>query len=276
MSKSPWCLSALAALAGLSIGGAMEAQASLPIRDNSFLIEEAYNQEWGVIQHIFTFDRLRGVKGWAATFTEEWPAPSERHQLSVTVPIDRIETGNGLRTGMGDVALNYRFQVPVARGSRLAFAPRLSALLPTGRAERGHGSGAFGVQGNLPVSVELGAHLVTHLNLGGSVIPSASAPGGGGATVSGFFAGQSLILLLHQKLNLMLEAVYAETQAAVGNDETASSREFLIVPGLRAAIDFASGLQIVPGVAVPIGVGPSSGDRHVFVYLSLEHPVRRR
>jgi hypothetical protein len=39
---------------------------------------------------------------------------------------------------------------------------------------------------------------------------------------------------------------------------------------------FASGLQIAPGVAVPIGVGPSRGERSLFVYLSFEHPFRGR
>src|SRR6266508_301550 len=43
-----------------------------PIQDNSFLIEEAYNQEPGVIQHINTFARARGG-GWGYSFTEEWP-----------------------------------------------------------------------------------------------------------------------------------------------------------------------------------------------------------
>jgi hypothetical protein len=34
-------------------------------------------------------------------------------------------------------------------------------------------------------------------------------------------------------------------------------------------------LQIGPGVAVPIGVGPSRGVRALFVYLSVEHPLRK-
>jgi len=62
------CLSAL--LAGAK-GGAQEpakesAQSAQPaaapaaIEDNSFLIEEAYNQEAGVVQHISTFARQPG------------------------------------------------------------------------------------------------------------------------------------------------------------------------------------------------------------------------
>jgi hypothetical protein len=44
---------------------------------------------------------------------------------------------------------------------------------------------------------------------------------------------------------------------------------------VRAAFDFDSGLQIVPGIAAPIGIGPSGGETALFFYLSLEHPFAR-
>src|SRR5204863_5538442 len=62
------------------------------IMDNSFLIEEAYNQEDGVVQHIFTsaygVDRLSSPKRRAldSSFTQEWPAYGQAHQFSYTVP----------------------------------------------------------------------------------------------------------------------------------------------------------------------------------------------
>jgi hypothetical protein len=56
-----------------------------PIQDNSFLIEEAYNQEDGVIQHISTFERLTNSRDWVYTQTDEWPFRSYKHQLSVTL-----------------------------------------------------------------------------------------------------------------------------------------------------------------------------------------------
>ena len=48
------------ATSALLLAGAsrLPAQAPVPIRDNSFLIEEAYNQEWGVVQHVATFQRI--------------------------------------------------------------------------------------------------------------------------------------------------------------------------------------------------------------------------
>lgn len=58
-----------------------------PIMDNSFLIEEGYNQEPGVVQHVSTFVHTRDLPGWLATFTQEWPIFSQRHQLAFTVPV---------------------------------------------------------------------------------------------------------------------------------------------------------------------------------------------
>jgi hypothetical protein len=48
---------------------------------------------------------------------------------------------------------------------------------------------------------------------------------------------------------------------------------WIVNPGLRWAMNFKSGLQVVPGVSVPIGIGQSRGQRSLFVYLSLEHPL---
>jgi hypothetical protein len=81
----------------------------VPIQDNSFLVEEAYNQERGVVQHVSTFSRSEGSDGWMYAFTQEWPVRSQFHQLSYTVPIARNDVDNG-STGLGDIAINYRYQ----------------------------------------------------------------------------------------------------------------------------------------------------------------------
>jgi hypothetical protein len=46
-----------------------------------------------------------------------------------------------------------------------------------------------------------------------------------------------------------------------------------INPGVRFALNCESGLQVVPGIGVPIGTGPSAGEYGVFLYLSFEHPA---
>lgn len=80
------------------------------IQDNSYFIEEAYNQETGVIQHIQNFMYLK-TKNYAYSFTEEWPVGGQTHQLSVTVPINHIDADGAFASGVGDIALNYRYQL---------------------------------------------------------------------------------------------------------------------------------------------------------------------
>jgi hypothetical protein len=42
------------------------------ILDNSFLVEEAFNQEAGIFQNIFAFTRSQDG-AWQGAFTQEWP-----------------------------------------------------------------------------------------------------------------------------------------------------------------------------------------------------------
>jgi hypothetical protein len=246
-----------------------------PIEDNSFLIEEAYNQGRGVVQHINTFSRVAGADGWEYTFTQEWPLGGRAHQLSYTIPVSRTDAASGARTGIGDVAINYRYQVSGLDQMGLAFAPRASLLLPTGASRHGLGSGGTGIQFNLPFSAELPARLVAHSNAGITYTPRARDSNGNSAATQSYALGQSLIWLAHPKLNLMLESIWISAHDVVGPGQTVRTSEFLLSPGLRGAIDFPSGLQIVPGIAFPFGIASSRGERAVFVYLSLEHPFAR-
>ena len=54
------------------------------IQDNSFLVEEAYNQNFGVVQHISSFTRFFDSKDWNYTFTQEWPVPGVNATSSAT------------------------------------------------------------------------------------------------------------------------------------------------------------------------------------------------
>lgn len=254
---------------------ALAQEEDAPIQDNSFLIEEAYNQEAGVVQHINTFSRARGG-AWAYSFTQEWPFPGQRHQVSFTLPVERVGEGAAWETGMGDLLLNYRYQLLGIGGSRLAVAPRLSLVLPTGDEERGLGGGGAGVQANLPVSYVLGDRLVAHSNAGLTWTPSARDAMGAEAATTSVNLGQSVVWLAHPRVNLLVEAAWSQDEAVAGDDATATSRSFFVSPGVRGAINVRGGLQIVPGIAVPIGVGPSDGERAVFLYLSLEHPFRKQ
>lgn len=248
------------------------AQSAPPIQDNSFLVEEAYNQEGGVVQHISTFARSAITGTWAYSFTQEWPASSVKHQVSYTVPVMRVDDTPGSRAGVGDILVNYRYQMLGNGGARVALAPRLSAVIPTGSSRRGLGTGGPGVQVNLPLSILLPRSLVAHSNAGATYTARAHDTIGGAAATMGYNVAQSVVWLVHPKFNVMLEGIWNRREDVVGAGQTASTTEVLLSPGVRAAFDLPSGLQIVPGLAVPIGLGPSRGDRYLFLYLSFEHP----
>ena len=243
-----------------------------PISDNSFVLEEAYNQEAGVVQHVLAYRRDR-AGDWLATFTQEWPLGGQLDQLSYTLPLQSSGSGGPAATALGDLAINYRRQVLGRDDEPVWFAPRLSFVLPTGSVRKGTGAGGPGVQMNLPLSVRVNRALVTHWNAGASITRAEDVLERR-ATIRSVAAGASAIWLVAPTFNLMLETLWDRTEALDDGGARVAEENFVILPGVRGAINLPGDLQIVPGVGVPIGIGPSSGERDLFLYLSVEHPFR--
>jgi hypothetical protein len=260
----------VASLATTALAG--EREVIRDLEDNSFLIEEAYNQERGVVQNITTFARDRETGDWLVTYTQEWPVFSEAHQVGFTAPYaSQSGTARAVR-GLGDIALNYRYQA-LSDDQGAALAPRLSVLVPTAT-ERSLGARGIGVQLNLPLSVKLGRFLVAHSNVGGTWTPSGRTTEGAPMSSSSYFLGQSLIALVHSRFNVLVELLWTQTWT-VTDQATTHADSLVISPGLRLGIDLPGGLQIVPGIGLPIGLGPSSGSLALFGYLSFEFPFSR-
>lgn len=209
-----------------------------------------------MVQHINAFQRSLRTSEWTYTFTQEWPVAVQRYQLSFTFPVHHTGSGATAVTGIGDIALNYRYQLVGGDGA-VATAPRLSLLVPTGSEAKGLGDGGFGVQVNLPLSITLAPRFVTHWNAGWSATSGADEYG----------LGASVIWLTRPTFNVLIEAVW--TRAQGGEDAV------VVNPGVRWAHNLASGLQIVPGIAFPIGIGPSRGETAAFLYVSFEHRFMR-
>lgn len=240
----------------LLIAAAFALPLAAQIQDNSFLVEEAYNQEAGVVQHISFFQRAtHGGEGWVSSFTQEWPAGGLKNQLSYTL----TSAGAHGRTGAGDFALNYRYQLAGDGESRVAVSPRLTVILPTGDEDRGFGAGATGWQVMLPVSTVLGERVVAHWNAGATFTP--------GRDTRAWTLAQSFVFLAHPRFNALVETVWSRLDESHGARDTS----LVVSPGIRWAYDRPGHLQIVPGLAFPISLrGPR--DRSVIVYLSFEHP----
>jgi hypothetical protein len=202
------------------------------IQDNSFLVEEAYNQDPRVVQHITGMARDHDGH-WTGTFTQEWPMGGIANQISYTLPLD----------GSTDALVNYRYQLVGTGETRLACAPRLSLIVGS-RHDR-----HFGVQALVPVSVVISDRFATHWNAGMTAEHGTTTWNG----------GASVIWAARPTVHLMLENVW-----------NSGDRALVVSPGVRWAYDFKSGLQIVPGLAVPFDT--RSHTRSVFLYLSFEHP----
>jgi hypothetical protein len=261
-----------AAVACLAVPAAAEDKDPRPaagIQDNSFLIEEAYNQEAGVVQHIMTLQRQRGDRFF--NFTQEWPMGSQDNQFSYTVPYSWIRDGMGQRMhGVGDVLLNYRRQVWYESATMPAFAPRLSLIVPTGNKTKGLGDGSVGFDANLPFSKIVSDRVTLNANAGMTYLVDVD-----GHHPTSFKLGGSAIYAVTRDFNLMLEALGQWEQSVNANREIERDFTFTISPGARYALNFPdlADLQVVMGFATPISFARSADrpDFGLFFYLSFEH-----
>jgi hypothetical protein len=229
------------------------------------------------VQHISSFTRFWNSKDWNYSFTQEWPVPGNaRHQLSYTLAAVHAGAFAGSGVGLGDVLLHYRYQLVGSGDTRVAFSPRLSLIFPAGDPNVGRGAGSLGFQTSLPLSVVLRKKLVSHWNGGATFYPRGQDASGDHAALCGYNFGQSLIWLAQTRFNVMLETVFASSQTVLAGNRTQWSNSLFVSPGLRWSYNLKNGLQIVPGIGAPLGVGPSAGERAVFLYLSFEHPFRKQ
>ena len=122
------------------------------------------------------------------------------------------------------------------------------------------------------MSVVLSRALVGHVNAGLTLVPHAENASGAEATTFAQNLGASLVWLAHPSFNLLVEGVYTRAEDVEGPGRAHAQSFATLSPGVRFAVNFPSGLQVVPGIAFPLGVGPSAGDKSVLLYLSFEHP----
>ena len=257
------------------------------IQDNSFLIEEAYNQEKGIIQNIFnwvpSWDVDRGVRHRETDFlfTQEWPIFSQKHQFSYSIPMmqftDQASGGPIVQAeGIGDIMLNYRYQLLGGKGQELSIAPRFSLILPSGDENQGIGTGKLGYQFLLPVSKEFD-HWCFHFNIGATVTPGVTSGvdprlGLPGQTLNGYDLGGSAIYKLKPNFHLMLETLALWNEDLFLEGTRHRSFQVQVSPGFRWSPYTKGDVQWVLGVAAPIGITRDAPDASLFFYMSFEHP----
>lgn len=254
----------------LCLGGTAFAQAPADepweITDNSFLVEEAFNQDAGVVQNIVGI-YSPGDGTWSSSFTQEWPLKVHAHQLSYSVAISHVDRS----AGFGDALIHYRYQVWDESPGRPAFSPRVSLVLPTGDATRGFGRGGAGWEVNLPFSKHV-RDLYLHWNGGFTHVPAADDPDGSRHLFTPRVAASG-IWRMRPMVNLMLEGVFEWPE--VGTTD-ATDRVFVstLVPGVRTGWN-AGEAQVIVGLGVPITMSSALTDAGVFGYFSYELPFMR-
>jgi hypothetical protein len=238
------------------------------IQDNSFFVEEAYNQEPGIVQHIINVPAFfaSGNNEVSFIFTQEWPIFSQTHQFSYTIPYTFAESDNGFE----DIRLNYRLQALMEGERTPAFAPRFSLVTPTGDVSKGFGHERLGYEINLPFSKIVSERVTLNFNAGGALFPDVND-----RDLWNYNLGGSAIYAVSRNFNLMLEAVAFWEEDVDHARRVERTVTALLSPGARYAFNCPNDLQIVVGAATPIGLTSDSPDWGLFFYLSFEHPFVR-
>jgi hypothetical protein len=258
------------------------------IRDNSFLVEEAYNQEKGQVQHILNWTqawnrtRLSRTRDFALTYSMELPLGSQTHQFSfITLFTSGFEkiigepaTNQG---GVGDSVLSYRYQL-LADDDFLWCAPRLSLIVPTGDERFGLGNGQLGYQFGLPIS-RYGDQFDFHFDAGFAIVPNVSVFLNRGKSnpqdLRSYSLGGSVYWKPQTNLHFFLELLGLRFDEIDDTGVRVPMTQVFVNPGVRYAICQFEDVEWVIGVAFPIGLTRDTPDIGVFAYMSVEHAFRK-
>jgi hypothetical protein len=126
------------------------------------------------------------------------------------------------------------------------------------------------------MSFQVSKRFATHLNAGFTLHPRARGENGDRATLTSYTAGASVIFFMTPSINLMLESIVEDSPEISAPGRTVRQTSVFVSPGVRWAHNFQSGLQIVPGLAYARGLGTASNESRLLLYLSFEHPFKRR
>jgi hypothetical protein len=249
--------------------------------DHSFLLEEAYNQERGEVQHTLraVYSRDLRLRGWSFNFEQESWLFTENHQVAFNIPFYHLREDGEKQLGVGDIQIEYRYQLTDERPNVPAVAPGFGLILPTGNRDKGTGNGVVGYEWSVAASKKVASRLAVHANFGLTYLPKVRVPLDADQRRSpkrslvSYDVGASAVFALLSDIHMLLEWV-GEFEEEI-NDKGRRKRDFkaILSPGIRATLVNEDRLQSVVGVGIPIGVTGPAENYGVFLYLSLEHKL---
>lgn len=246
----------------------LPALAFAEIEDNSFLLEEAFNQEWGVYQFIQKYQTFNKAGTYDYAFENEIPITDKEFQFSYEIPVAQAEDG---RPGyIGDMSLSYRWQ-PLNKDGFL-ISERFGLIVPTGNVKKDAGNGVYGFEFMQAATLTINEKWMNHWNFGFSMLPNAKVNNiPKRRTITSASAGSSLIYRWHENFNLMFEALLESGQSIQQDGSKTAETSLTLNPGFRWAWDYEwKDTQIVPGVSFPTEVLGDKVENGVLVYLSIE------
>jgi hypothetical protein len=252
----------------------------LHFEDNSFLLNEAFTQEKGIMQFISTIyhDNLHD-KNFSCTFTHEIPLNHHRHQVSYSLRYNFMQpqATSQDNDGWGDTDIGYAYMLS-GKEAWIMVVPQLTIIIPTGDPSRDLGYGGLGGRLALTITKRLSRKLVSHYNASYTIVHKADRYNEiSGEKVKAFektlhdqdLAG-SIIWYPVRKVNIMLEYISSFRSQISTSGTISKIQESVVNPGFRLALDLKT-LQIIPGLSVPIAFSNDyQRQTGVFVYLSIE------
>lgn len=236
------------------------------IQDNSIFIEEASNQDSGFLQVIQTYQYKQQWDEWTYVIALEAPIQGKNHQISIVVPVSKVRSPE-VATGVQDPTLSYRYQAIDTVDLKLA--PRAGVVMPVGDVYKGLGSGGLGAELMLPVSVKFSDLWENHWNLRLTHFPNAKNSDDIRSNILSIGYGTGLIYFYNNTFNFLIEALGSQDEVVTTGGSERSSTLFLS-PGFRSSFSVNESSEIVFGMGLPMGLGPSQNESSAIFYFSIE------
>lgn len=242
------------------------------ITGNTFLIEDAYNQDARVVQHILKFSFTKPSDENLIFFAQEWPLFSHAHQIGFSFYYAWLLRGEDVVVPIRPLSVNYRYQL-VDEDQWAAMAPRISIVLPL---KKDYPYGNIGYQFNVPVSKRVHEKWIAHVNAGVMLQPKVDVNLPEKKNIYSYHAGAGLYWLLHPKFNITLEWLSEFRDDYVWDDDWGGEIKknysiHWINPGVRFAFH-AGPVEFVPGFCVPLQVHGKKKPKTAYLSVSMEHP----
>lgn len=226
-----------------SVGAPSFAQLSLP--NSSFLLEEGWRADSGVNQHAIAY----GDRRWSYTWSQEFAAPARPHRFGWSASVQATDSVSQL----GDLSLDYVWQLKGTDADRIAVAPHLSFVTPL---QGGEDRNAV-VVASLPLSMRHGARAATHWNVRAAWTAALHEP-------FELVVAAGLVRLIGDRMAAVVETEFRPLD-----------REVTISAGARWNPARSSGSGIVPGIAVPMTISRDDRSVSVLFHVMFEHQLSR-